>query len=370
MKMRKIISIFIVSTLFLLVSISPVLAEEASPIDLGTGTESTVVETVVDIPAAEDPVVETVVDIPAAEDPVVETVVEIPTAEAPVIETVVDIPDTSEAPTETVTDSAEYLGSDILNVIVPISVSITIDPLELAGKGQVYSNTYNIKNYGDTDVILTFTDIKVTFAEGSLIEPLAQPIDEGLGSELKSIFMKLDFGRSDVPPAVITDQTTKEAISIPLSATQGDTAGDSLVAFNFSGNVNEASALYWHNDDVKISMNYTLVAVPPPVEEITPPAIEVTPLVEETATPAEEAATPAEEAATPAEEAATPAEQTATPAEQTATPAEQTATPAEQTATPAEETATPAESPPPAETSAPESPAPSAPSESPSESST
>ena len=196
---------------------------------------------------------------PAADNPVLDVVVPIQSSTD-----TVDIAETTQPAAESL---AYTVSADVVNVIVPINVNITIDPLELGGKGQIYSDVFKIENDGDNDVLLTFTDIQVTFSDAMNFEALAQPFNEGIGSNLKSIFMQVDFGRSDVPPAIITDfTTTKEAITIPLSATQDDATETSMLQLNFSGSVNYAPSVAWEDNDVKICMTYKLEVVPPPVE--------------------------------------------------------------------------------------------------------
>ena len=247
-------------------------------------------------------------------------------------------------------NSVYTVSDDVLNVIVPINVNITIDPLELAGKGQIYSNVYKIKNDGDTDVLLTFTDIQVTFSDDLNFEALAQPFDEKIGSSLKAIYMQMDFGRSDIPSAVITDnQSTRGAITIPLASAQDETVVNSILQLNFSGSVNYAPVVAWEDNDVTIRITYTLEAVPPPPAEEAPLATDAaieTPAVEEATADTGEPELITEEITQQISEVATETEEVAQ------TPAE------EVTQTPAEEaTQTPAETAPATDATAPESPA-------------
>ena len=266
------------------------------------------------------------------------------------------------------------MNDDVLNIVVPITFSVTIDPLEVAGKGQIYSNVYSIVNNGDSDVNLTFTDIQITFADDINFAALAQPYDEQTESELKSIYMLLDFGRIDVPPAVITDPGTKGAITIPLSSTLGNTPENSLVQFNFSGSVNYAPAIPWADGDIKISMAYTLVTVPPPVEEVIPqttgdaieasaseeaatnteetaPITEESTLITEETAPTAEESTPITEETAPTAEESTPITEETAPAEDEITPTEDTAdTPVTEPPAEPSESADPTESPPQSDT--------------------
>ena len=149
--------------------------------------------------------------------------------------------------------------TDVINVVVPLSLDFVIDPIELAGRGSVYSETYMIENLGDADVVITFTNIAVTFANGTDFAPLPQPFGDRTGEPLKAIYMLLDFGRPDVYPVVATAQDGAET-SILLSA-RGN--GMSYSALSISGDVNPDPETDWLPGDVKINVTYQIDVVRP-----------------------------------------------------------------------------------------------------------
>lgn len=323
---RRIISILTALTCLLLYTLSPVYADEAAgSTDADSGTEVQTVEAADESSGTEiQPSESSDTGSEAEEEPAealeepTEASKEAGEAEESPSETAeegLEAEEATAAPLEEEPKSEEpaqpveiekesgYSGSDVLNVIVPTRVTITIDPLELDGQGQIYSNIYNIINYGEVDVLLTFTDIKVTFSDDENFEALNQPFNERINSDLKSIYMLMNFGRADVPPTIITDPGRTGEISIPLSAAQNDAAETSRVLLNFSGSVNHLPEIPWQNDDVSISLTYTLETVPPPdeiipaspeEEEVLDPEVEVAvPEAVDTAVPDAETAAPA-----------------------------------------------------------------------------
>jgi hypothetical protein len=170
------------------------------------------------------------------------------------------------APVAETTENTDYTGAT-LNVMIPASVRITIDPLEMSGKGQIYSDAYAIKNLGDTDVVLSFTDMRVDFANDRDFEALALPFDENAASKRKSIYMVVDFGRGDIPPVVLTDLSRESEVRIPIRAAQNDPNGEDSLSLRFSGSVNHAPEVAWQSGDVSINLTYLIRAVPPPEEE-------------------------------------------------------------------------------------------------------
>lgn len=272
---RRIISILTALTCLLLYTLSPVYADETagstagepgeitsiepadnSPVPAGDGTEA-VQETTISDSALEEVPEAAEDESPDAEDPVpIEEITE-PAAE---------IPDTSESVQLTQEEESGYDGSEVLNVAVPLTVSIVIDPFEISGKGQIYSDLYEITNFGDADVLLTFTDIQVTFADDTNFEALAKPFDDRTDSDLKSIYLLLNFGRDNITPVAITDPAREDDITIPLAGNQADANGNSFLSFYFSGSVNHLPEVGWKDGDVKISISYKLEVIPPPLK--------------------------------------------------------------------------------------------------------
>jgi len=166
--------------------------------------------------------------------------------------------------------STESDNNYILSVIVPTTVSISLDPLELDGMGPIYSSYYTIANCGDTDVLLTFNSIQVIFSNGSDLEALAQPFDEYSKSDMRAIYLVMNFGTSGVSPIVLTDTERSAHVPIRLGSPQSDSEYDSQLSINFSGNLNPYPAVAWGDGDVKILLTYTLKIIPPPKVEVSP----------------------------------------------------------------------------------------------------
>jgi len=167
-------------------------------------------------------------------------------------------------------ESVESDNDYVLSVVVPTTVNISLDPLELNGEGPIYSDLYTIKNCGDTDVLLTFNSIQVIFSNGSDLEALAQPFDEYSKSDMRAIYLVMNFGTSGVSPIVLTDTERSAHVPIRLGSPQSDSEYDSQLSINFSGNLNPYPAVAWGDGDVKILLTYTLKIIPPPKVEVSP----------------------------------------------------------------------------------------------------
>ncbi|GHV12553.1 hypothetical protein FACS1894219_05680 [Clostridia bacterium] len=144
----------------------------------------------------------------------------------------------------------------LVNVVVPADIDFTIDPFELAGRGQVYADPYVIENHGTNSVLITFTDMNVIFANDTDFKALTQPFDEFSESEYKSVYLVLDFGIDTISPVVLTDYNRAKEVTIPLNADE-----NSNVTIGIIGSVNHAPAVDWANDDVKISLTYSIMQI-------------------------------------------------------------------------------------------------------------
>jgi hypothetical protein len=147
----------------------------------------------------------------------------------------------------------------VLNVLIPLSLDFTLDPFEINGRGSVYSDTFKIENHSDFDVVITFSDISVTFANQTDFLPLPRPFNDGAHEYLKAIYLLLDFGRADTPPVIATSPYAAGlSVAVPLSEPG---AGPSTCALSISGNLNPNPAQSWVSGDVRINVKYTIEAV-------------------------------------------------------------------------------------------------------------
>jgi hypothetical protein len=145
-------------------------------------------------------------------------------------------------------------NEEVLNVIIPISVKFTIDPFEVNGKGQVYSEVYWIENQNDVSVSMTFNGVGLTFANDTDFEAVAVPFSDS-DSGLKSIYLEMEFGWNSTPPIIFTDAGNFNEITVELGPYLDSSY---LLPFWFAGTINPNPAVKWESGDVKILLTYTL----------------------------------------------------------------------------------------------------------------
>lgn len=128
---------------------------------------------------------------------------------------------------------------------VPQKLGITLDPFEINGKGQIYSEQYVIKNAGKAGGVLSLSELICEAGEDSGI--VIKTDKKGLNeAEKKFVYIKIVFGNGDA----ITLSPKKSTYEIWLDA------GEELT-FWYSGEINENAVQNWKEHDLTIGMLYS-----------------------------------------------------------------------------------------------------------------
>lgn len=163
--------------------------------------------------------------------------------------------------TGTIEVNTTKLTSPVIDVVVPTAPAITVDPYQIAQKGQVYSNDATIINYSNVPMSVEFNTIKVsapTPSDGTNNVALAA---KALASTDTTNWVVANF--------VVTDGTNKATSTVldPTKAT-GDTGMTVKVAsamaplggkvtYKINGTCNLAPATAWTgNDKISVSAKY------------------------------------------------------------------------------------------------------------------
>ena len=157
---------------------------------------------------------------------------------------------------ETDASGEEAAPFDVLSVLVPADIDFVIDPLEIARRGQVYSDVRAIENHGEYDVLFSVTDVSVIFANDTDFVPAAYPFESSFRDTEKRIFLELNLGGNTL---AITDGAARSP-SAPVMISSAGNAG-SLCPVSVTGSVNPYSETEWQDGDVKIRIVYQIEAV-------------------------------------------------------------------------------------------------------------
>lgn len=165
---------------------------------------------------------------------------------------------------------SEEKNNTILKVEMPTSTRVHIDPENWSGKGQISSDSYQVINYGNTDVIIRIKNIKIIHRnEKEQVEFSEIPVLDD-GSKEKKMNLNMVWGnRREENGRVLNVMDGKaDADVICLEAAKYDGKGqfielnkNSEGVFYFTGTVNPNPDIQWIDDEVSIDFDYQIVTV-------------------------------------------------------------------------------------------------------------
>lgn len=144
-------------------------------------------------------------------------------------------------PEEPAADEKPAVG----NLEIPQKMAIVIDPWEIDGKGQIYSEQYMVKNTGKTDGVLTLTSRVCKSWDKS--EVVVKTDKRGLHDDkVKAVYMEMEYGNGD--KVILSEDETKY---------QAELKPGEEFAVRFIGEVNENASESWKDSDVTVDVVYS-----------------------------------------------------------------------------------------------------------------
>lgn len=128
---------------------------------------------------------------------------------------------------------------------IPQKMTVVVDPWELDGRGQIYSEQYAVRNTGDVAGIVT---ISGSICKSSRQDEIVVKSDrEGLHeNSVKSVYMEMEFSNGD-----------KTTLSKEGSTYQAELGPGEELAIRFLGEVNENASKVWKDGDITIDAVYS-----------------------------------------------------------------------------------------------------------------
>ncbi len=152
--------------------------------------------------------------------------------------------DTVEHKEEKESKSSEFSSSEMKGVQVPQKLEIVIDPWEIDGKGQIYSEKYIIRNNGNFTGTLTLSNLtcKPQASSGVVVRTDRDGLND---NKEKNLYMEMQFG--DSGQIVMSEQSAEyQTVLKP----------NEELTVSFAGEINEYASEKWRNNDVKVSIVY------------------------------------------------------------------------------------------------------------------
>lgn len=146
---------------------------------------------------------------------------------------------------EKIEESTGLEDSGLRQLQIPQKLEVVIDPWEMDGKGQIYSEEYVIRNDGEMPGLLTLSNLACKVTEQNGVAVTTNPAGLHDDSE-KSIYMQMIFGNGDCV-CLSRESSTYEAELQP---------GEEL-SVHFEGEVNENASERWRDGDVGVNVVYS-----------------------------------------------------------------------------------------------------------------
>lgn len=174
-----------------------------------------------------------------------------------------DTEERTEEMTEIIDESGQIekrwkAGMGLTSLLMPQKFEIVLDPWEMDGRTQIYSEQYIIKNTGDMLGTLKLTGIACETGEDVHVQESNDSIHNGKD---KKLYIELLV--NDEERLVLMPEGTDYEIEL---------APDESITLEFTGEMNENTPQNWQNSDVRISVTYdwraeTMESISEPTEE-------------------------------------------------------------------------------------------------------
>ena len=151
-----------------------------------------------------------------------------------------ELPDSS---SKDLSDNADVLEKESLQM--PQKLEVVIDPWEMDGKGQIYSEKYQIRNTGEDTGRLTLSGLtcKPREKSGAIVRTDRNGIHE---DKRKSIYMEMVFSTGE-----------RIVLSEEGAGYEAELRPGEEVSLEFSGEVNEYASGSWDNEDIIVGVVYS-----------------------------------------------------------------------------------------------------------------
>lgn len=184
--------------------------------------------------------------------------------------------------TEEITEELEVLSSEIsadearidlenhniYSVSVPTQTMAYLNPGNLSGEGQIFSEQFIVENYGNTDVVVRINNIKIeSYSPESIYEFSRDEIIDNQTEEKKinvNMVWENDGDKSEKILNVIEGVSDEDVLI--LKAAEYDENGEfvslresSRGRFYFTGTLNTNANIVWQEKDFSVRFNYELV---------------------------------------------------------------------------------------------------------------
>lgn len=184
--------------------------------------------------------------------------------------------DAEEKSTEESAETAEEDGTEaekreqndvIYNVSFPTGVKAFLDPGNLSGRGQIFSDRYAVENYGNTDIAILIRNIDVHYRSEEELYELTDEVIADFHSGVKKMNVEMvwenENEKTENSLHVLEGETDTQVLI--LRAAEYDENGEFVKladggrgAFYFTGTMNGNPGIVWENGEIAVDFNYEI----------------------------------------------------------------------------------------------------------------
>lgn len=154
----------------------------------------------------------------------------------------------------------------IYNVSFPTNSRAYLDPENLSGKGQIFSDEFKVENYGNTDVTIKIKSIEVYYRLREELYELSEGEVMNDNSYIKKLNVDVVWKNKNAENVLnVVEGTTDEEVLF-LESAEFDENGSfvgiregSIGSFYFTGTLNSNPELVWEDGEITLSFDYEIV---------------------------------------------------------------------------------------------------------------
>ncbi len=158
----------------------------------------------------------------------------------------------------------------IVQVAMPADSKACLDPGNLSGRGQIFSDSYRVENHGNTDIVIQIKNIDVYYlASEDVYELSREEVTDGPPT-VKRLHVDMIWKNEneDTEKILNISEGVADQEVLCLKAAEYDENGEFVRIsdggagfFRFTGTVNPDPRLVWEDGEITVRFNYELIPV-------------------------------------------------------------------------------------------------------------
>lgn len=187
-------------------------------------------------------------------------------------------PDQQEEPEATAETEQDQEKDVFYRVSLPADSRVYLDPGNLSGRGQIFSDSCQVENYGNTDIAIKIKNIDIYYQFSESIYEFSKDAVTGSLPSVKRLQVDMIWKNEDEDTEKVLNicEGAPEEYVLFLKAANYDENGEFISvaeggrgSFSFTGTVNSNPNLIWEDGEITVSFRYEIVNMEEKSDEVT-----------------------------------------------------------------------------------------------------